>query len=246
MSMLRDAGAAVLSIAGTVVMGPGLRRDDEWSCRTSAPENHPFDIQPLLPAMTIEFGIEMLLHRPADAEIGDQRPGWRHVERPMNDLGFQDRDPAKPQPLGARRQPQCLYGGHDRIEEGFWHGAAAQSASLFGGLIGKHGDMDRRVFEALQLQPRILRALFAVVVFQRSRISAREAGFHFVATIGRFNEHEPPGLAVADRGRMAGKLEQRMHQYGIDGIAAKAADIATPENEVAERLAKRLVEWSRR
>src|ERR1700734_1895765 len=126
MSMLREAGAAILSTAD--IGGYGSRRSPgrpAGNCHTSTPENHPFDIQPLLPAMTIEFGIEMLFHRPADAEIGDQRPALWHVERPMNHFRLEDRDPANPQPLGARREPPGLTGGHDRIEQRFRHGAAA-------------------------------------------------------------------------------------------------------------------------
>ena len=89
-----------------------------------------------------------------------------------------------------------------------------------------------RVFEALKLQPRILRVLFTLVILQGSRIGAREAGFHFVAAIGRVDEHEPPGLAVADRGRVARKFKQRMHQLRIDRITAKAANVAAPEHQV--------------
>src|SRR5450755_2163913 len=105
--------------------------------------------------------------------------------------------------------------------------------------------MDRRVFEALKLQPRILGAPFAVVIFQGSRIGTREAGYHLVPAISRFDEHEPPGLAMADRGRMAGEFKQRMHQCGIDRIAAKAANVATPEDEIAEWLEKQREEARR-
>src|ERR1700692_1044397 len=101
MSVLREAGAAVLFTTGTGCYGSrrlmrncASGRDDAWGVQVHlALENHPRDIEPLLPAMTVEFGIEMLLDRPADAEIGDQRPAWRHFERPMNGVGFENGNP---------------------------------------------------------------------------------------------------------------------------------------------------------
>ena len=50
--------------------------------------------------MTIEFGIEMLFHRPADAEISHQRPGRRHIEGAVNDLRLENGDPDQPQTFG--------------------------------------------------------------------------------------------------------------------------------------------------
>src|ERR1700734_3003115 len=114
MSMLREAGAAILSTAD--IGGYGSRRSPgrpAGNCHRSTPENHPFDIQPLLPAMTIEFGIEMLFHRPADAEIGDQRPALWQAEPPMNGFRLEDQDPPTPHPPGAGREPQGLYRSHD-------------------------------------------------------------------------------------------------------------------------------------
>ena len=47
---------------------------------------------------------------------------------------------------------------------------------------------------------------------------------------------------MTDRRRMAGKFEQRLNQGGIDGIAAKPANVAAPKHKVAKRIAKRLIE----
>ena len=99
-------------------------------------------------------------------------------------------------------------------------------------LVGKNGKMHRSGFETLKLQSRIMRALLAMIVLQRLGIGAGETVFHRLATVGGFDQHEPPGLAMSDRRRVAGEFEQRVHQSGIDGIAAKSADIATPQDRV--------------
>jgi hypothetical protein len=47
-----------------------------------APEYQALGAETLLPMMAFEFGIEMRLHGPADAEIGNQRPALRHLKHP--------------------------------------------------------------------------------------------------------------------------------------------------------------------
>src|ERR1700722_10087486 len=135
-----------------------------WRASYLAPENHPADIEPWLPAVTVELGIEMLFHRPADAEISHQRPGRRHIEGAVNDLRLENGDPAQPQTFGACRKPQGLNGGHHRITQRLGHGAAAESTALFRRLIGEYRDMHRRIFEAFKFQSRIMRALLAVII----------------------------------------------------------------------------------
>jgi hypothetical protein len=62
-------------------------------------------VQTFLPMMAFEFGVEVLLHGPADTEIGNQGPAFGHIEDPRQYLRLKDRNPAKPQSLGTRRQP---------------------------------------------------------------------------------------------------------------------------------------------
>src|ERR1700722_4332739 len=97
MLMLREAGAAGLFTTGAGGYGSRLKAgttSGRQRYHISTLENHPRDIHPLLPAVTVEFGIEMLLHRPADAEIGHQCPACRHIERAMDDVWLEDGDPA--------------------------------------------------------------------------------------------------------------------------------------------------------
>ena len=80
--------------------------------------------------------------------------------------------PSVPQPVGAPLTRAAIF-----LVVTVNPGAAAETAALLRRLVGEHGDMDRRVFEALELQPRILRALFAVIVFQGARVGARGEEF---------------------------------------------------------------------
>jgi hypothetical protein len=54
--------------------------------------------------------------------------------------------------------------------------------------------------------------------------------------------HEPPGLAEPDRWRVARDLEQRIDAGRLDGIGAKAPDVAPPQDELAKPLAECCIE----
>jgi len=69
---------------------------------------------------------------------------------------------------------------------------------LFGRVVGEHGKMDGRLIEAGELQPRIVRALFAFVAVERPGIGADKARAHRRAAFRGFDEDEPPGLAMTD------------------------------------------------
>ena len=158
--------------------------------------------------MAFEFGIEVLLHRPANAEIGNERPRLGHLEYPAQSLRLEDRNPAKPQSLGTSRKPQGLNCRNNRILQGLGHRLTAEATARFCRLIGKDGKMHRSIFEPLKLQPRILRAPLAIVAFERFRVGLNKARPHRFPALRGFDEHEPPGLAVPDRWSVARKFKQ--------------------------------------
>src|SRR5271169_5411112 len=96
--------------------------------------------------------------------------------------------------------------------------------------------MHGSVFEPLKLELDVALALLIVIALDGFRVGPTETLLYRRATSGRFDEHEAPRLTMPDRRGTAGKFNQRTNQDGIDGIAAKPADVATPEHEVAERL----------
>jgi hypothetical protein len=118
--------------------------------------------------------------------------------------------------------------------QGLRHGLATEATARLRCLIGEHGKMNGSVLESLKFQFHILSALLAVVVFERLCVSPHKTALHRFTTIGRFHKHKSPGLAVPDRWGVAGKLKQRVDQASIDRIAAEPADIAAPQDEVAE------------
>src|SRR5258708_9314422 len=103
--------------------------------------------------MAFEFGIEVLLNGPANTEIGNQRPGLRHLEYPAQALRLEDRNPAKPQSLGTRRKPQGLDGCNDRILPRLEHGLPTEPAPSLACRIGGDGQMPRSIFNPLRIHP---------------------------------------------------------------------------------------------
>src|ERR1700677_766998 len=61
-----------------------------------------------LPAGALKFRDEMFLARKADAEIGNERPGARNVERLRDRPWIEDRHPADANGMGARGEPECV------------------------------------------------------------------------------------------------------------------------------------------
>src|SRR5262245_8834701 len=62
--------------------------------RPSADKNEIPGVVARFPVMALELGVEMLLRRPAQIQIGDQLPALGNVERARHLLGFEDGDPA--------------------------------------------------------------------------------------------------------------------------------------------------------
>jgi hypothetical protein len=63
-------------------------------CCRSAREYQALGAQTFLPMMALEFGIPVLLHGPANTEIGNKRPAVGHLKYPTQDLRLEDRNPA--------------------------------------------------------------------------------------------------------------------------------------------------------
>ena len=61
-----------------------------------------------LPARALKFRDQMLLPRPANAEIADERPGARNVERRGDSAGVEDRDPPDAKAAGSRGEPERM------------------------------------------------------------------------------------------------------------------------------------------
>src|SRR4051812_44662105 len=70
-----------------------------------------------LPAAARELRRRGVLGRSAEAEIGDQTPALRRIERAADDLGLEDRNPAETDALGAGCQPQRVNRHHRRVRQ---------------------------------------------------------------------------------------------------------------------------------
>ena len=89
-----------------LTFSPQAGRRNRRSAPQALPPQHRMR-RPRLPAGAFEFGRQALLLRPADAEIGDEGPVARDVERLREPARIEDRHPADAEAVraGARARP---------------------------------------------------------------------------------------------------------------------------------------------
>src|SRR5580658_4499381 len=129
-----------------------------------------------LPACALQFRDQMLLPRPADAEIADERPGARNVERLGDSPRIEDRDPANAKAAGAGREPERMQRAHCRIAADLRHRARAEAVALLRRLVAEHRDLDRRVAQACELELGVKLGPFAAIGAERLAIGGLEIG----------------------------------------------------------------------
>jgi hypothetical protein len=84
----------------------------------------------------------------------------------------------------------------------------ASTAARVRRLIGKHRELDRRPVEPFELEPRIAATLLAAVALERLGVGALERGTHRRPALLLLDENKAPRLAVPDRRRTTGDLDQ--------------------------------------
>ena len=139
-----------------------------------------------------------------------------------------------PSPCSARREPQRLDGADDGIAQHLRHGLPPETRAALRRLVGEHRDMHRRNLEPFELEPRVKSMLVAAVALERVGIGALERRPHGIPPLGVLHQNEAPRLAIADRRRVARKLDRGLHERGIDRIGPEAPHIAAPQHQLAE------------
>ena len=177
----------------------------------------------------------MLLARKADAKIADERPGAWHVERLGDRLRIEDRHPADAEAAGARGEPECVQGANGRIAARLAHGARAEAMALLGRLVTEDRELDRRVVEARELEPGVERRPLADIGAERVPIGRLEIGADGSTASRVVDTHEPGRLAIADRRRERGEVEQFGQHRLIRRFArTEMAHVAPPGQKIGE------------
>ena len=198
-----------------------------------------------LPAGALELRLVLLLDRPAEAKIGDQRPLRWNPQLLRRRNRVEDRNPADAKAARARRQPQRVHREHGGIAQGFRHALAAEAMALGRAFVAEHRQMARRFLEAGELEAGIeLRAL-ALIAGEGAGIRGVEVGDDRGAIAGIVDADEAPGLRVADRGREAGEVQQLLDQRLGDRIGAETPHVAPPAQQLLQVIAEAVVELRR-
>jgi hypothetical protein len=206
----------------------------------------PFTLrQMLLPAVAFELGIEMFLLRKADAEIGDELPRRRHIERAADFCRIEDRHPADANALRARREPKRMNGGGGGIIQRLWHGFAAKTKACFRRMVAENGKVNRRVMQSRELEARIEGRALSFVGFESGRVAGIEVRDNRPARRRRFHADKAPRLAVADRRRKGGRSNKAFDKRWRQRIGLETPDIAPPGKEFRQAVAKAVIEYWR-
>src|ERR1700733_14713352 len=150
----------------------------------------------------------MFLTWKANAEISDEGPGARNVERLGDRARIEDGHPADAKATDARGKPECVQGADRRIAPRFRHGASAKAMALLAHLVAKHRKMYRRIVEARKLEPGVKRRPLTSVGAERvtvGRLEIRPDGGTARLIV---NAHEAGRLAIANRRRERREVEQ--------------------------------------
>src|SRR5258708_2923490 len=102
--------------------------------------------------------------------------------------------------------------------------------------------MQRRLVEPGELQPGIKRRSAVAVFRQRLGIAGSEILAHRAAPLGIVDNDKAPWLAQTDRRREAGEIVWALEGAIGGTLGAKAPDVAPPDQQFAQSVAKRRIE----
>ena len=187
----------------------------------------------------------MFLPRKANAEVGDERPGARNIERLGDRARIEDRDPADAEAAGARGEPECVQRADRRIAARFRHGASAEAMALFGRLVTKDGKLYRRIVEASKLEPGVKRRPLTSVGAERLTVGRLEIRPDGRAAPLVVNAHEAGRLTIANRRRERREVEELGQRRLVRRFRAKMADVAPPRQKLGKVRLERGVELGR-
>src|SRR5712692_2601462 len=100
----------------------------------------------------LELRLVALDLRIAEAEIADEPPWGRNIEDVIHARWVENRYPAQPDALRARREPHHAHGRHDRIFSHFRHRPSPKAVSDLGRAIGERRELARSLFEPRQFE----------------------------------------------------------------------------------------------
>src|SRR5262249_4313036 len=155
------------------------------------------------------------------------------------------RSPSHADASGARPEPNRVNSRHRRILDHLRHGVTPKAVALRGRRIGEHRQMTRSVVQARELEPGIRGRALLTLRRERGGVAAFEILSNGEAMGRIVDSDEAPGLAQPHRGGKTRELDQALHCPRRQRLASKAANVASPDEQVAQACAEGIVEIHR-
>jgi len=182
----------------------------------------------------------------ADAQIGDQAPYLRRLQRRAYRIWVDNRHPTDPNTGGPRGEPQRIHRCDGGILQHLRHRLTAQPMAAFGFLIGKDSEMNRRIVEAGKLELGINRRPLPLIVAEGSFIRLHEIVADRTPPCCILDQDKPPRLAIADGGRQTSLRDKPLNQVRRNRIGLEVPYIAAPNKQRFQLRTESVVEYGRR
>jgi hypothetical protein len=146
-SPVRERRCWAVSWADPVMRRPGRRR-----ARPAVPQDYPGEGQPPRPTVPLQPRCWQALVRPAEAEPAERHHTVGESEESAQLSGVEQGDPAKPEPVGTRSEPDTLDRARAGPEVGVGEGGTAEHASRAGPPVTADHDTYRGFPDPFELQ----------------------------------------------------------------------------------------------
>src|SRR5690606_16020253 len=156
--------------------------------------------KPPLPADRLQLGPAMEAAHMPDAKIGDRDDPFRQAEKGLERAVVEDRDPADAQPFGARGEPEVLHRADRREEVHHRNMRPPDHHRPCPASVAGDADVERRLEDALELQPAVGLAPLALEHQRRLGIRLREEVMHPTTRFAVAQDDEVPRLHEPDGG----------------------------------------------
>jgi len=203
-------------------------------------EQARFDRHPRGPALLFEHRLRVERVDVAEAQHGDRFRAGRHAEQRAQRVDVEQRDPAHPEPFGARREPHVLDRARGGCEVHLRQRAAPEHVAL--AIVGQRDDEQLAAFaHAFDLQSHEFVVAFAERVGGRAPLGVDER-VDRVAPCRIGDADEAPRLHEADARRMVCRAQQPCEHGRIDRSRREMAHVAPLEDGAVNGVEGGIVE----
>ena len=192
--------------------------------------------------MPFETRTRVALIRVTDAQPAERFDPVGDVEEVGELASIEQRDPTDAEAGSSRGEPQVLNRARARPHVGVGERRTAEHPDGFRTAVAAHDDPHRCFTDPFELQ--VEKAARGILIHRFGLRQALSIGHPRCprAGVGIANDDESPGLAVTDRWRAVGGLEEASDEVVVDVVGAEAANISACSDDRVQRIAFGLTE----